>query len=229
MTISIENSDLYRQRRLSSDEPVRLSKAAANRAVQGSAGESDFNSLLEGLLATEAAQQNAAGRSSSAAVLSASAAPQPWGAFGSAFLGSSKPTEYEELIQQASEAYGVQSSLVKAVIEAESSFNPKAVSSAGAKGLMQLMDATGAGLGVTDPFDPAQNIAGGTQYLSNLLVRYNGNQSVALAAYNAGSGRVDRLGIRTDQDLASKLRLLPEETQKYVARVLDLQAGFANE
>jgi soluble lytic murein transglycosylase-like protein len=116
--------------------------------------------------------------------------------------------------------------LVKAVIHSESSFNPYAVSSSGAKGLMQLMDGTGEGMGVTDPFDPAQNIEGGTRYLAGLLRKYNGNEGVALAAYNAGPGRVDRLGIRTDADLKEKLHLLPLETRQYVDKVLSRKQQY---
>ncbi|KIL41795.1 hypothetical protein SD70_04935 [Gordoniibacillus kamchatkensis] len=134
---------------------------------------------------------------------------------------------YDRLIAQASAAFGVEPSLVKAVIHQESSFNPNAVSSAGAKGLMQLMDDTGEGLGVTDPFDPQQNVVAGTQFLSYLLRKYKGNESVALAAYNAGPGRIDKLGIRTDAELNEKLHLLPQETQQYVRRVLGLKDQYA--
>ncbi|WP_159883885.1 lytic transglycosylase domain-containing protein [Paenibacillus puerhi] len=223
MTIKIEGSDLHKLQRQS--EASKTTQAAAPELGQE---DGHFSNLLEGLMATRAAQQQAAGRSTATASVNFAAAQPSWGAYRSAFLGQSRPTPFEELIQGASQTYGVESSLVKAVIEAESSFNPNAVSRAGAKGLMQLMDDTGAGLGVTDPFDPAQNIAGGTKYLSNLLMKYNGNPSVALAAYNAGSGRVDRLGIRTDQDLEGKLHLLPAETQKYVRKVLELQNDFAS-
>jgi soluble lytic murein transglycosylase-like protein len=139
----------------------------------------------------------------------------------------SKPTSFDPLIREASERYGVDPSLVKAVIHQESSFNPYAVSRAGAKGLMQLMDDTGEGYGVTDPFDPQQNIRAGTQFLSGLLRKYNGNEGVALAAYNAGPGRVDRLGIRDDNDLLNKLHLLPQETQAYVRKVLDLKQSYS--
>lgn len=138
----------------------------------------------------------------------------------------SKPSAFDPMIQAASRRFGVDSSLVKAVIDAESSFNPQAVSHAGAKGLMQLMDATGQGLGVTNPFDPAQNIEGGTRYLSNLLRKYDGNQGMALAAYNAGSGRVNKLGVTNDQELMDKLHLLPKETQQYVRKVLNLQQQY---
>ncbi|NOU95439.1 transglycosylase SLT domain-containing protein [Paenibacillus sp. LMG 31456] len=135
-------------------------------------------------------------------------------------------SELDPLIQDASRRNGVQPSLVKAVINAESSFNSRAVSKAGAKGLMQLMDETGQGLGVTNPFDPTQNVHGGTKYLSNLLRKYNGNEGVALAAYNAGSGRMARLGITNDIELKEKLHLLPKETQNYVSKVMKLQREY---
>jgi soluble lytic murein transglycosylase-like protein len=138
----------------------------------------------------------------------------------------SVPGNYEALINQASSRFGVDSSLIKAVIDQESSFNKSAVSSAGAKGLMQLMDDTGSGLGVTDPFDPQQNVHAGTLFLSTLLKKYNGNEGTALAAYNAGPGRVDRLGIRNDLDLQQKLHLLPKETQDYVTKVLGLKQKY---
>jgi hypothetical protein len=128
---------------------------------------------------------------------------------------------YDDLISAAGAKYGVDSALIKGVIQSESSFNPDAVSSAGAKGLMQLMDDTASGLGVTNAYDPAQNIDGGTRFLSYLLRKYDGNVSTALAAYNAGPGRVDRLGIENDQDVAANLQKLPEETQQYIRKVLD--------
>ncbi len=133
---------------------------------------------------------------------------------------SSSPSEYDELIQQAAAKYGVDPALIQAVIKTESGFRADAQSGAGAKGLMQLMDGTARGLGVTNSFDPAQNIEGGTKYLSLLLKKYNGNEQVALAAYNAGPGRVDRTGIRTNEQLIENLEALPEETQRYVAKVL---------
>lgn len=133
-------------------------------------------------------------------------------------------SDYATLIAQASQKYGVDASLIEAVIKTESNFNANAVSSAGAKGLMQLMDGTARGLGVSNSLDPAQNIDGGTKYLAMLLKKYNGNEKVALAAYNAGPGRVDSLAISTDTELMQKLSLLPKETQRYVDKVLSAKA-----
>ncbi|BFT73358.1 lytic transglycosylase domain-containing protein [Paenibacillus sp. P36] len=136
-------------------------------------------------------------------------------------------SQFDDLIKEASAKYGVDESLVKAVIQQESDFNHQAVSPAGAKGLMQLMDGTGRGYGVTNPFDPKQNVDAGTHFLSNLIQKYNGNEGVALAAYNAGPGRVDRLGIKNDQDLSNKLHQLPKETQAYVSQVLGHKMKFS--
>lgn len=131
------------------------------------------------------------------------------------------PTDYDTYINDSSSRHGVDPGLVKAVIRAESSYNPKAVSPAGAKGLMQLMDQTGQGLGVTNPFDPKQNIEGGTKFLAGLLRKYGGNEKTALAAYNAGPGRIDSLGIRNDRELEANYGQLPRETQNYVTKVLN--------
>jgi soluble lytic murein transglycosylase-like protein len=135
-------------------------------------------------------------------------------------------SNYDSLIENAASTYGLDASLIKAVIHQESGFDTNSVSGAGAKGLMQLMDDTGRGLGVTNPYDPQQNIEGGSRFLSELLHKYSGNVGTALAAYNAGPGRVDRLGIRNDQDLADKLTQLPKETQLYVKKVLQLQNSY---
>ena len=105
-----------------------------------------------------------------------------------------KSAPYEASIIRHSQRQQVAADLVRAVIQVESAFNPVAVSSKGAMGLMQLMPATATELGVNNPFDPDQNIRGGVQYLRRLLDRYNGNVELALAAYNAGMGNVEKYG-----------------------------------
>ena len=119
---------------------------------------------------------------------------------GSAAVGATtefktgKSAPFEASIVEHARREKVAADLVRAVIQVESAFNPVAVSSKGAMGLMQLMPATAVELGVANPFDPDQNIRGGVQYLRKLLDRYNGNVELALAAYNAGMGNVEKYG-----------------------------------
>jgi len=105
---------------------------------------------------------------------------------------ASKPSSFDDLIDTHARAHGLNPVLVRAVIEAESAFDPQAVSRVGAMGLMQLMPGTARELGVSDPFDPDDNIRGGTKYLRTLLDRFDGNVRLALAAYNAGPSAVER-------------------------------------
>lgn len=121
----------------------------------------------------------------------------------------------EAMIEDKANRAGLDPSLVKAVVKAESGFNPNAVSRVGAKGLMQLMPQTAQGLGVQAILDPAQNVEGGTRYLKTLMEKYH-SVPKALAAYNAGPGAVDRFG-----------GIPPyAETQNYVRRVLQYQEQY---
>ncbi|KAB8178364.1 transglycosylase SLT domain-containing protein, partial [Lysobacter maris] len=126
--------------------------------------------------------------------------------FGNVRLNTSA---YSDEIAAAALRYGVEEAIVRAVIHAESAYNPSAISRAGAQGLMQLMPATARRFGVSDAFDATQNISGGVQYLAWLLRRFNGDLTLAAAGYNAGEGAVD------------KYNGVPpyRETQRYVQRV----------
>lgn len=123
---------------------------------------------------------------------------------------------YQNEITAAASKYGVDPALLAGLVKQESNFNPAARSGVGAKGLTQLMDATARGLGVTDPFDPAQSLDAGAKFLSGLLRQFHGDQSLALAAYNAGPGAVQKYG-----------GIPPyQETQRYVPKVLGLYEQF---
>jgi soluble lytic murein transglycosylase-like protein len=124
--------------------------------------------------------------------------------------GVSEDSRYEPLIQEHATRRALRPELVRAVIQVESGFNARALSPKGAMGLMQLMPATARSLGVNNPWDPAQNIRGGTDYLRQLLDEYDGNEELALAAYNAGAGAVAKYG-----------RRIPpyRETRDYVRKV----------
>ncbi len=128
---------------------------------------------------------------------------------------ASRRQEFDALIQSAAQRHGVDPNLVRAVITAESDFDPHTVSQAGAMGLMQLMPETAADLGVEDPFDPAQNIEAGTRYLAMMLERFGGDEAKALAAYNWGPSNVERGG------------RLPAETRTYLKRVARYRALYA--
>ena len=133
------------------------------------------------------------------------------------FTGQDRPSVYldrdgvEKLVREASERYNVDPALVRAVIETESNWNPAARSRKGAVGLMQLIPSTAQRFGVNDAFNPKQNVEAGVRYLKVLLERYNGNLDLALAAYNAGEGAVDRAGGVPHY----------RETRNYVQRVQD--------
>jgi hypothetical protein len=128
------------------------------------------------------------------------------------------PEEFAPIINSLSDEYGVDKALVKAVIHAESGYNPNAVSPKGARGLMQLMPKTAQDLKVSNTFDPKDNIRGGVRYLRFLLDTFKGDVSLALAAYNAGLSRVSQYG-----------GIPPfEETRNYVARVLTYQKSYRN-
>jgi len=130
-------------------------------------------------------------------------------------VSTGAPHRYDDLIKAHAATQQVRPDLVRAVIQVESAFNPRARSPKGAMGLMQLMPSTAAALGVRDPYDPAENIRGGVTYLRHLLDRYDNNEEIALAAYNAGPGAVDQYGIAVPPY---------RETRTYVSRVRRMTA-----
>lgn len=130
---------------------------------------------------------------------------------------SRNPAEFDQIINSCSTEFGVDKYLVKAVIHAESGYNPNALSRKGAAGLMQLMPGTAQGLKVADSFNPADNIRGGVRYLRFLLDTFKGNVTLALAAYNAGLSRVAKYGGVPPY----------EETRNYVSKVLNYQKNYA--
>ncbi len=130
-------------------------------------------------------------------------------------IATNSNANFDGLIDQAAAMFSVPAKLIKSVIQKESNFNPNAVSHAGASGLMQLMPSTARDLGVQNIFDPAENIQGGAKYLKQLLDKYDNQVDLALAAYNAGPGNVDKYG-----------GIPPfKETKNYVRQVTDIYSS----
>lgn len=130
--------------------------------------------------------------------------------YNAAASGLSCSADLDAIFNEAASKYGVDAKFLKAIAKCESDFSTECTSRSGAMGIMQLMPQTAASLGVTNAYDPYQNIMGGARYISEKLTQYNGDKSLALAAYNAGSGNVAKYG-----------GIPPfKETQNYVAKVM---------
>lgn len=142
-------------------------------------------------------------------------APQNGTSFSSVFDSVQQSNSLDAMFQKASQTYGVPLNLLKAVAKAESDFDPTVVSTAGAQGIMQLMPGTAKSLGVNDPFNAQENIMGGAKYLSQLLRQFEGDETLAVAAYNAGPGNITKYG-----------GIPPfKETQRYVQKVMKLSGS----
>lgn len=124
--------------------------------------------------------------------------------------------DYDTIIQRAAQQFGVESHLIKSIIMAESSFDPNAVSQSGAQGLMQLMPPTANDMEVHNPFDPEENIFGGTKYLSLLLKKFNQDKKLAIAAYNVGPSVVAN---------SNAIPLIPQ-TRRFVEKVMKYYSEF---
>jgi soluble lytic murein transglycosylase-like protein len=168
------------------------------------------------------AQSHATTGPSAVRTVGTSSALAPHGVLGTYEATSLAPTDvsgpipYLAEITAAANKYGVDPALLAGLVKTESNFTPKAQSGVGAKGLTQLMDATAKGLGVTNSFDVQQSLDGGAKFLGGLLKQFHGDQSLALAAYNAGPGAVQKYG-----------GIPPyQETQRYVPKVLECAARF---
>ncbi|MFA4021702.1 lytic transglycosylase domain-containing protein [Clostridioides difficile] len=127
----------------------------------------------------------------------------------------------ENAVEQASKKYNVDENLIKAIIKVESDFNPNTVSSAGAKGLMQLMPENCKDLGVADPFDIEQNIDAGTRHIKEYIDMFGGSIEMGLMAYNGGPGRMRSRGVESISDLYK----MPKETQNYIPKVMKYYRG----
>ncbi|WP_195955539.1 lytic transglycosylase domain-containing protein [Clostridium saudiense] len=130
----------------------------------------------------------------------------------------------ENAVELYSNQHGVDSNLVKAIIKVESNFDPNVVSSAGAKGLMQLMPENCKALGVEDPFNIEQNIEGGVKHIKEYIDRYDGDIEMALMEYNGGPTRMMNRGVTSIDDIYK----MPKETQNYVPKVMSYYRGFTN-
>ena len=127
------------------------------------------------------------------------------------------PQSFEDYIRQASDRYGISFPLLKAIIKAESDFNPRAVSKKGAMGLMQIMPENIKAMNISNPFDPLENILGGARYFREMLDRFEGHLSLSLAAYNAGPTAVERYNNQIPPY---------KETENYIERVLKFYSSY---
>jgi soluble lytic murein transglycosylase len=134
------------------------------------------------------------------------------------FIAKLDSNQFDPIIDQASKRFGLEAPLIKAVIKAESDFDPNAISHKGARGLMQIMPMNFSLLDVENPFDPHQSINAGARYLKEMMDRYQGKLSLSLAAYNAGPGAVDRYGGVPPY----------QETEEYIDRVMKYYHRFKN-
>jgi len=193
--------------------------AARQSAAKVGAGSGVFAGLLNAIGEKLGAQP-----AKETVELTGTLSARSYGANGS--FGTAKWTDIESAIESAAQSTGLDDSLIRAVIRAESSFRTDAVSKSGAMGLMQLMPGTAKEMGVTNPFDVRQNVLGGAAYLKKLVNRFR-DIRLALAAYNTGPGRISALGI-ADADDPEQYRKISPGVRSYVDRVLGYWQEYRN-
>jgi soluble lytic murein transglycosylase-like protein len=216
-------SDIFQQKlnQIQSRVPVK---------IKGASDSIPFKQVLNNTVGSSASSLGSTDDSSSANILNTASAGLTTSNIQKALLAlaanksgmvidkSQWSEEIEKSIAISSQKYHVDANLIRSVIKQESNFNPYAISRAGAQGLMQLMPGTAVSLGVKDPFDISENIDGGTRYLKDQLIAFDGNLDLALAAYNAGPGAVSKYG-----------GIPPyAETQGYVKKVLQNYSEYSN-
>ncbi len=193
----------------------RINEQAAKRAEAAKQSNTDdFAAALADSTKALENSQNTSQTGTTGADISGISAAQTTASSANSYTSG----ELDSIFEEAANSYGVSSIILKSIAKAESGFNPSAVSNAGAVGIMQLMPSTAAALGVSNSYDARENIMGGAKYISQLLSNYQGNISLALAAYNAGSANVDKYG-----------GIPPfTETQNYVKKVLSYMEEFGS-
>lgn len=191
--------------------------ASENSQTSNSAQLSSLKNLIEAYRSNQAEVENESSSTPTKIIKNASETIPVATSIKDSMLvvGDNSVASLDSVISKASKKYGVEVGLIRAVIKVESNFNSQAVSPVGASGLMQLMPATARSLGVTNSFDPEQNVMAGTRFLKDMLKRYDGNIDSALAAYNWGPGNFERHPER-----------LPRETREYLTRVKQLYASY---